>query len=109
MDGKPIGILAYVLHAAIIDKLGSTNPMLTGLQATPRDLSPLELSQSVTEIYKSQDTTEWGKLLARGDYPKDFFVNFGCLGAIFAVLMIPTFALDFAANWLTSAFLENGG
>ena len=31
MDGKTICILAYMLHAAMIEKLGSTVPILAGM------------------------------------------------------------------------------
>ena len=106
MDGKTICILAYLLHSALIDALGITNPKILDLSKEPRGITALQISQKLNALYATEpNTVEWGKFLYNSNYPHDFNNIFGCLVMFLAILLIPSSIADWAAHTLTSMFL----
>jgi len=53
-------------------------------------------------MQREDEASEWANFLSKGNYPKSFFRNFGCLVLFFIVLMTPSFMFD---NALTEGIL----
>jgi hypothetical protein len=51
-DGKTICLQGYLLHAAMMDKLGITNPTIYYMNFEPirRIMTPIEVSEKLTDL-----------------------------------------------------------
>lgn len=74
---------------------------------------------NITDTFAYRPVPEWGKVMDLGDYPKDYFINFGAIICDIFGLILPNFILDpfikfiapnvspqeSSAKWLTDNYL----
>ena len=90
-----IAYLAHQISTQSIPCKGKCNPsMLKELSETPRTISSIDFSTKLTRTFSEKPVPEWAEVVNDGDYPKDMFVNFGCLVSTVCNVLLPEFISD---------------
>ena len=116
-DNLMISIISYLGHQQMIDNLPYKSNMIKELQNEPRSMNSTQLLDNITNTIALEPVPEWGKALDLGDYPKDYFQNFGAIVSNMACFMLPGFVASQAiqliatilpkdkAAWVTQQYL----
>ena len=83
MDIGFIDILAYVLHQASIENLRmlGASPVITDLNSTPRNLSGIEMTSSILDMFMNKPVYEWKTHIDDIDKPDRFLIFSGIVSS----------------------------
>jgi hypothetical protein len=97
-DCQMISIIAYLSHQISTSNspcVGDCNVhMLKELSDRKRNITSIEFSDKITQAFIDDPVPEWAEVLNTGDYPRDMFVNFGCLVGTVTNVLFPEFIAD---------------
>merc|ERR1712227_1081547 len=114
-----ISIISYLGHQMIVQNLPYQSNELTQLQKEPRSMNSTQLMDNITDTIAYRPVPQWGEVLDKGDYPKDYFQNFGAIVCDIMGLIFPNFITEAlikfiapilspqasAAKWITDEYL----
>lgn len=90
-DNLMIAVLSYLGHQMMVENLPNKSPMLVELQPSKRSMSSHQIVTNLTETIRTQPVAIWGKVMDLGDFPHDYFTNFGAMACNFVALLLPSF------------------
>ena len=83
MDIGFIDILAYVIHQASVENLRllGASPIITDLSLTPRNLSAIEMTTNILEMFINKPVYEWKNHIDGIDKPDRFLIFSGIVSS----------------------------
>jgi hypothetical protein len=120
-DNLMISVISYLGHQMIVENLPKVSNEIVELQKEPRSMNSTALMKNITDTLAYRPVPEWGKALDTGDFPKDYFKNFGAIVCDVVALILPNPAAkaliefiapivaptDDSAKWITEEYLPD--
>lgn len=104
-DNLMISIISYLGHQMMVQNLPVKSPMITELQKEWRSMNSSQVVANITNTIATQPVPEWGRVMDQGDFPHDYFTNFGAIVANFVCFMFPSHIASYLLKFLANVLL----
>jgi len=92
-DNNMIAVISYLAHQASVSGLPGNSTILKELSSTPRNMTGVEVSAQLTNLFL-KPATEWPQVLNSLDLPLDYYITFCAFLATCASLIAPWFVVE---------------
>jgi hypothetical protein len=103
-DNNMIAVISYLAHQASVSGLSSNSTILKELSATPRNMTGVEVSTQLTNLFL-QPAETWPEVLNSLDLPLDYYITFSALISTFVSLIAPWFVTELVMSTLADKIL----
>lgn len=103
-DNNMIAVISYLAHQASVSGLSSNSTILKELSATPRNMTGVEVSTQLTNLFL-QPAETWPEVLNSLDLPLDYYITFSALISTFVSLIAPWFVTELVMSTLADRIL----
>lgn len=103
-DNNMIAVISYLAHQASVSGLSSKSTILKELSASPRNMTGVEVSTQLTNLFL-QPAETWPEVLNSLDLPLDYYITFSALISTFVSLIAPWFVTELVMSTLADKIL----